>query len=167
MEIRDLYDIDRNIVGRIEKDEVVPENFYILVVIIFMQNSDGRFLIQKRSEIKGGKWATTGGHPKSGESSYQGIISEVKEELGIDISKENVRFLTTKIGYGIICDLYYVKMDIDLKSIICQEEEVSGVKLADTTEIKTMIKNGEFHKSHGKAFFSFLIKLKEEYESRS
>lgn len=167
MEIRDLYDIDRNIVGKIKKDEIIPENFYILVVIIFMQNKDGKFLIQKRSEIKGGKWATTGGHPKSGESSYQGIITEVKEELGIDISKEDVKFLKTKIGHGMIFDLYYVKMDIDLSKLVLQSEEVADVKLSSIPEIKEMIENGEFHESHGKAFLNFLIRLEEAYGSRS
>ena len=86
MEKRDLYDKNRNLTGEtIFKGEVTPEGRYIVVVLVFIQNSDGRFLIQKRSEVKNGKYATTGGHPKSGENSVQGIISEVKEEIGIEI----------------------------------------------------------------------------------
>lgn len=66
MEKRDLYDINRNLTGKtIFKGESIPENNYIIVVLVFIQNSEGKFLIQKRSEIKNGKYATTGGHQKS------------------------------------------------------------------------------------------------------
>ena len=115
MEKRDLYDENRKFIGKtIFKGEPIPESLYILVVMIFIENTDGRFLIQKRSEIKGGKWSTTGGHPKAGENSKQGLLTEVKEELGLDLQNENIKLLKTKIGHGMICDLYYVNMNIDL-----------------------------------------------------
>lgn len=157
MEKRDLYDKNRNLVGKtIYKGDDIPDNYYILVVIIFMQNKDGRFLIQKRSLDKGGKWATTGGHPKSGETSLEGLITEVKEEIGLDISKENVKLVDSKTDKKMICDLYYVNMDINLNKIVCQKEEVSEVKFATIDEIKEMINSDEFHKNHGKAFLHVL-----------
>lgn len=58
---------------------------YEIAVFVFIQNSEGKFLIQKRSKIKNGKYDTTGGHPKSGEDSIQGIISEVKEKIGLEL----------------------------------------------------------------------------------
>ncbi len=67
MERRDLYDINRQLTGEtIFKDEPIPDGRYIIVVHVFIQNSDDKFLIQKRSMAKDGKFATTGGHPKSG-----------------------------------------------------------------------------------------------------
>ena len=94
MEKRDLYDKDRNKLGMIiHKGDEIPNGCYIMVVMILMQNSKGEFLIQKRSELKGGKWAFTGGHPKAGESSLEGIISEVREELGIDISSQKIKLM--------------------------------------------------------------------------
>ena len=48
-------------------------------------------MIQKRSKLKNGKYATTGGHPKSGENSVQGIISEIKEEIGLDINPKDLK----------------------------------------------------------------------------
>ena len=48
MEKRDLYDESRNKLGIvINKDDEIPDGCYILVVIIIMQNSKGKFLIQK------------------------------------------------------------------------------------------------------------------------
>lgn len=37
--------------------------------------------MQKKSPDKGGDWGVTGGHPQSGETPIEGIITEVKEEL--------------------------------------------------------------------------------------
>ena len=81
MEYRDLYDKTRTLTSeKILSTEEIPQNRLILVVVIFIENSKGDFLIQKRSKKKDGLWATTGGHPKSGESSLNGIITEVKEK---------------------------------------------------------------------------------------
>ena len=52
MEQRDLYDINKRLTGRtIFKGESILENNYIIVVLVFIQNSEGKFLIQKRSQI--------------------------------------------------------------------------------------------------------------------
>lgn len=76
--------------------------------------------------------------------------------MGLDLKNENIKLLKTKIGNVAICDLYYVKMDIDLNNIHYQEEEVSDVKLATVEEIKKMIEDGSFHIGHGKTFLSIL-----------
>ena len=56
MEKRDLYDKDKNLTGKtILKNFPIPKGYYILVVLIFIQNSEGKFLIQKRSKLKNGK----------------------------------------------------------------------------------------------------------------
>ena len=53
IEKRDLYDINRVLTGKtIFKGDSIPDNNYIVVVLVFIQNSDGKFLIQKRSKIK-------------------------------------------------------------------------------------------------------------------
>lgn len=147
METRDLYDINRNLIGKIiKKDDKIPDNTYIMMVVIFIQNSNNDFLIQKRSLDKGGKWASTGGHPKSGESSLQGIITEVKEELGIKIN--NPILFKQANGKNTICDLYYIKEDIDLTKITIQKEEVDEVKWASIDEINDLMNNNEFNKGH-------------------
>ena len=109
MEQRDLYDINRALTGKtIFKGDSIPDNNYIVVVLVFIQNSEGKFLIQKRSEIKNGKYATTGGHPKSGENSIQGIISEVKEEIGVNINCIILEGLTQKKSFGMIIILKWI-----------------------------------------------------------
>ena len=156
MEKRDLYDENRNLTGKtIYKGEEIPEGSYIIVVLVFIQNSEGKFLIQKRSERKNGLYATTGGHPKSGEDSLQGVITEVKEEIGIDLKPEDVQ-----LYYGgrsdeerVFWDDYYVKMDVpDISSLKLQEEEVASVHWFSKDEIIDLRKNNLFFMNHFEEF---------------
>lgn len=149
MEIRDLYDVNKNLTGKtFVKGEQVPNGYYYLIVAVIIENSDGNFLIQKRVLRKGGKWALTAGHPKSGENSFEGLCAEVSEELGIDIRNDNLKLIDTWINNDQIFDIYYLKKDIDIKDIVIQEEEVDGVRYATLDEINEMYKKGEFHENH-------------------
>ena len=147
MEYRDLYNENRQKTGeKILKNEPIPENKYIMMVVIFIENDKNEFLIQKRCAEKDGKWATTGGHPKSGENSLEGIFTEVKEELGINISQP--KLFKQASGKNTYCDLYYLKENIDIANISIQEEEVEEVKWASIDEINTLMKNDKFNKGH-------------------
>ena len=166
MEVRDLYDLNKNLTGEtIFKGDKVPSDRRILVVAIWIENSNGELLIQKRSLLKDGKWATTGGHPKSGETSLQGIITEVSEELNLDISNEDIKLIHNDSDERVFLDMYYVKMEVDINDLTLQEEEVSEVKWASIEEIEDIIQNNEFKESHTKMFNHYLEykKLNEAY----
>jgi len=156
MEKRDLYDANRNLTGEtIFKGEEIPDGKYILVVLVFIQNSEGKFLIQKRSEIKNGKFATTGGHPKAGEDSVQGIITEVKEEIGIDIKPEDLQlYFSGKSDEGkVFWDDYYIKMDVpNIENLKLQEEEVDSLHWFSIDEIKELMQQNKFFKNHYEEF---------------
>ena len=156
MEKRDLYDRERNITGQtILKGEKIPKDRYIIVVLVFIQNSEGKFLIQKRSKRKNGKYATTGGHPKSGESSIQGIITEVNEEIGLNLNSNDLKlyFSGRSDDERVFWDDYYVKMDVkDIKKLKLQEEEVSLVEWLSEDEIKQLMKEDKFFKNHYEEF---------------
>lgn len=158
MELRDLYDENKKLTGeKIYKGQEVPQGRYYITVVVFIQNSKNEFLLQKRVKKKDGKWATTGGHPVSGETSKQGIITEIKEELGIDIPEENIQLFKTIKTEDDFVDIYYLKEDIDINKIKIQKEEVSDVKWATINDIEKMIKEGEFSESH-REFFGDCIK---------
>lgn len=157
MEKRDLYDLNKKLTDEtIFKGEKYPSDRKILVVAIWIENSNGELLIQKRSIEKDGKWATTGGHPKSGETSLQGIITEVKEELGLDISHEDIKFIYSDFDDKVFLDMYYVKMEVDTNKLVLQKEEVSEVMWASIDEIKNIINSGEFKNSHTEMFKNYL-----------
>ena len=139
-ELRDLYDKYGNKTDKTyHKGEVIPQGYYPMVVMVVIRNSKGEFLMQKRVESKGGDWGVTGGHPKSGETPLEGIVTEVKEELGLDFSNDNF------IEYDSGCDgkdcykMYFVTKDIDINNITIQKEELSEVKWFSMEELQHMV----------------------------
>lgn len=144
MERRDLYDENRNLTGEtILKGEETLKGRYIVVVLVFIQNSKGEFLIQKRSKIKNGKYATTGGHPKSGESSIQGILTEVKEEIGLELNPKDLQlyFSGKSEEERVFWDDYYIKMDIeDITKLKLQKEEVDSIEWLSKNDIVKLMK---------------------------
>lgn len=158
MELRDLYDENKKITGEtIYKGQDVPKGRYYITVVVFIQNNKNEFLLQKRVKKKDGKWATTGGHPVSGETSKQGIITEIKEELGINVVEENVKLFKTIKTEDDFVDIYYLKEDIDINEIKIQKEEVEDVKWSTIDEIQKMIQQEIFSESH-KDFFEDCLK---------
>ncbi len=156
MEKRDLYDIRKNLTREtIIKGEKIPKGRYIIVVLVFIQNSEGKFLIQKRSLSKNGKYATTGGHPKSGENSLEGIITEVKEEIGLDLNPDKLQlyFSGRSLKERVFWDDYYIKMDIDdIEKLKLQEEEVASIEWFSELEIRNLMKEDKFFKNHYEEF---------------
>ena len=155
MEKRDLYDINRNLTGEtIYKGEEVPEGKYIIVVLVIIKNSKGEFLIQKRSKQKQGKFAGTGGHVKTGQTSIEGMLEEIQEEIGLIVKPEELELMFSgrEDNARVFFDLYYLEKDIDIKDLVLQEEEVELVKWATVDEIKEMIQNDEFLINHAEEF---------------
>lgn len=140
MELRDLYNEKLELTGKTyHKGDSIPEGYYPMVVMIAIQNSEGKFLMQKRVPSKGGDWGVTGGHPKSGENCIEGIITEVKEELGVDITNQEI----IEFDHG--CDgedcfrMYYTKLDLDITKLNIQLEELTEVKWFSMEELQDMV----------------------------
>ncbi len=162
MEYWDLYDENRNLTGEtIKRGEPIPEGRFFLMVVAFIQNNDGKFLMQKRVKEKGGDWATTGGHPKSGETSEEGIRTELLEEIGI--TPEVVQLFKQAQGKNSYCDLYYIKMDVNIEQLKLQETEVEDICWFTREEIDDLYEKGLFKKGHYMMFkdcLSFLTNKK-------
>ena len=156
IEYRDLYDENKQVTGKtFIKGEQVPKGYYYLIVTIVIKNND-KYLIQKRVERKGGRWALTGGHAKAGETSVEGIREEVKEELGIDITNDNPILFKTITHNDQFFDLYYLEEDININDIKIQKEEVADVCYATKDEIIKMHNENKFHEGHYKMFEEYL-----------
>lgn len=159
MEKRDLYDINRNLTGKtIFKGEKIPTNRYILVVLVFIQNSKGQFLIQKRSKEKDGKYGSTGGHPKSGETSLDGIISEIREELSLSVFPEELELVYSgrEDSTQVFFDTYYMKKDLNISDLVLQKEEVDFVEWDSIPMIEQLINDGLFLNSHAEEVYRLI-----------
>ena len=149
MEKRDLYDENKQKTGEvIEKGQPIPNGRYYITVVVWMQNSEGKFLIQRTVPEKYHMWATTGGHPKSGENSLEGIVTEIKEELGLTVNPNELKLFKTIKTEDDFVDLYYLKHDFTIEEITIQKEEVEDVKWASIEEIESLINEKLFLSSH-------------------
>ena len=166
MELLDVYNNNGERTGRIvergAKDTLFAEGEHIAVAIIYIENDNNEFLIQKTSKQKGGNYSSTGGHVNHNEEPIDTIKREVKEELGIDISKDNI----VDLGYLLfdfpIRFVFYLRKNIDIKDIILQKEEVESVSYMSEAQLKGLIKKGLMHEAHAKVFEYVL-----EYKKRS
>jgi 8-oxo-dGTP pyrophosphatase MutT (NUDIX family) len=152
-EERDLYNEKLELTNKTYfKGDDIPKGYYPMVVMIAIQNSNGDFLMQKRVESKGGDWGVTGGHPKHGETPEQGIITEVKEELGIDISNQKI------IEFERGCDgkdcyiMYYTQIDLAIEKLIIQLDELSEVRWFSMKKLQQMVESGELNKNQVEFF---------------
>lgn len=162
MEKRDLYDENKQKTGEvIEKGQEVPNGRYYITVVVWMQNSKGEFLIQRTVPQKYHMWSTTGGHPKAGESSLEGIVTEIKEELGLSVFAKDLKLFKTIKTEDDFVDIYYLKIDVSLDEITIQKEEVEDVKWATISEINDLIDKGLFLPPHID-FYNFCLEYLEQ-----
>lgn len=139
-EKRDLYDKNGNITGLTYfKGDKIPQGYYPMVVMVCIQNSKGEFLMQKRVPQKGGDWGVTGGHPKAGETSEQGIVTEVREELGIDISNRPLEVFAEGCDGKDCFKMYYLNADLDIAKLTIQEDELTEVRWFSMQELQDMV----------------------------
>ena len=149
MELWDLYTKDREKLGEtMERGAKHPQGKYRLVVHMALFNSHGQMLIQQRQSTKFG-WPnlwdiSASGSVISGETTCMAAERELGEELGLSIPFENRRpALTVHFPDG-LGDVFVIEQDINISTLILQEEEVQAVRWADEEEILDMIENDTF-----------------------
>lgn len=158
MELWDVLDENGNKTGRlVERGKPMEKGDYHLVVFSWIVNSEGNFLISKRSQYKlgAGKWEPVGGAVIAGETSLQGALREVKEELGICLNADEgifIKRLKFDTNYSWFGDIWLFNHDVDLSEVVLQKEEVSDVGWATKDEILNLIHGEEFF--NGKIFLN-------------
>lgn len=157
MEYLNVYDDNLSPLNKkIKRGEPLLPNEHILITIIYIENNNNEFLIQKTSKEKDELFSSTGGHVQYNENSKQAIIREVEEELGLDLSKDNIIYIKN-INIGVpLCDIYYIKKDIDISKLKLQLSEVSSVSYLSREQIYKLIKEEKFHKTHAKVFYEII-----------
>lgn len=101
MELWDLYDEQRRLVGTDHiRGEELPDNCFHLVVHVWIKNSKGEYLISQRAADRPTfplLWECVGRSVLKGETSLQGALREVKEEVGLDLDGRTGKVIFTKI----------------------------------------------------------------------
>ena len=149
MEYWDVYDKKGKWKRRaIRKGERLKNDEYHIIVEGWILRDDGNFIIQRRALDKksfAGMWyCSAGGSVISRETPKEGMVREFKEELGIDISEEELHLKMIITEKNTIFYIFLVHKNISLDEIKLQEEEVMDVDLADPNKIRKMVEDKTF-----------------------
>lgn len=147
-ELWDIYDKNRNKTGKKAERDVYQfkEGEYHIAVTGIIMNSKNEILISKRASFKkfGGMWECNGGSILAGETSVEGIIRELKEELGIEFSPKEAIFLKEirrdKLPPN-FKDLWLFKKDIKIEDLIFPDGESTEAKWVNIDEFMNMFNN--------------------------
>ena len=148
MEIWDLYDENRKIVGEHIRGTELPENSFHLVVHVWIQNSDGKYLMTQRSAHKPTfplMWECVGGSVIKGGNSIRSAVREVKEEVGVNLLPEDGELLFTKIRktiggkrYNDIVDVWRFRYDGEVLLKNATTDEVEQAQWMGREEIEAL-----------------------------
>lgn len=152
MEKWDLYTKYREKSGKEQiRGEKIPNGFYHLVVHVWIRNCKGEYLISQRSVSRPTfplMWECVGGSVLMGESSIDGALREVKEEVGLDLQPEAGKLLFTKIRgtdvkyeckeFNDIMDVWLFEYDGDLHLEDATTDEVADCKWMTVSEIRKL-----------------------------
>ncbi len=142
MEKWDVYDRQGNLTGRTKtREDTLLDGEYHLGVSLWIINSEGKLLIQKRAACKRihpNKWSITSGAVLSGETSTEGCVREVGEEIGLHLQQCDIALLSRSIGKDCIFDEYAVIRDFPIEAALLQPEEVSDIKWATLQQIREL-----------------------------
>ncbi len=143
MELVDIVNENNELTGQVEERwKAIEKGLWRRTVSCWIMNEKGEILLQKRAPNKRrnpNKWAKTGGQVDSKETPEEAIFREVKEELGIEIPKEQIKVVNIRksekekrFAYNFLFVVNYKLEDYTL-----QKEEVSEVRYYTIEELET------------------------------
>ena len=153
-EFWDIYDKDRNKTGKLAQrgvDELKEGEYHIVVAAVIL-NSKNEILITQRAPFKPYPlmWECNCGSILAGESSLEGILREVKEELGVEFKEEDAVFLKTVERNCVpndFKDLWLFRRDIKDEEITFPDGEAIAFKWVSIDLFEELFKTGEIHPS--------------------
>ena len=138
----DLYDAERNLLGRtIKRGDAFAEGEYYVCCEVWMQNAEGKLLMTQRHPDKkaGGLWEFTGGGVLAGETTKQAALRELAEELGVTAQENELSLLEVYQHKNYFMDIYVAKKDVEASALVLQPDEVVDAKWLSHEEICQMI----------------------------
>ena len=151
MEKYELVDKNGNKTGKIltqiEARDInnIPTGQYISVVGVVIINENNEILLQKRSKFKKvnpGKWGICGGKVEIGETTLDAGIRETFEEIGIDLDKGELKFLSMGKNAKAHFTVQYVRKNVNIDECRIQEEELEEVRYFKIEELEELDNEG-------------------------
>lgn len=164
MEYWDLLDEKGQPTGRtISRGEMLREGQYHLVEHIWIVDSKGRLLIQRRADhlrLMPGVWAANSGSAIAGEDSESAARRELFEELGLRTVPGELYYGGRMRRRNSFTDIWVLYRDIDPDTLKLQQEEVAEARWVTVEELLELIRRRKFH-HYGSAYFQFVFRAVE------
>lgn len=138
----DVYDKDRIFQNKtIRPGDPFAEREYYVCCDVWFKNSKGELLVTQRHPNKkaGGLWEFVGGGVLAGETTAQAAVREVKEEIGITITENDLTLLHVFQQKNHFMDVYLVKKDVNIDSITLGIDETIDAKWVSEDGLRDMI----------------------------
>ncbi len=146
MELVDVYNNKHELMNYTKGRKELENGEYRISSFIWVINDKEKILLSQRlatSKKMPNMWGTTAGGVKSGETSLEAAIREIKEELGIDIQKNDLEFIGSNKRIKDFVEVWLCKKNISLEELTLQVDEVQDAKWFSIEEFEKMIKNDE------------------------
>ena len=155
-ELIDILNEDGSKTGKCAtKAEIYQNGYWHRSVHIWIINDQKELLMQRRNPLKKtfpNLWAiSSAGHVLWNEDSIKSGIRELKEELNIDVKKEDLEYLFTvkreqpyKNSYlRVIDDVYLLHLNLDVEHTKLQVEELTDIKYVYYEYLKSILENND------------------------
>ena len=126
MELVDLYNGQKELTNETVEKKNVPDGKFRLSVHVWITNGKGELLVQQRLATAHkfpNMWAVTGGAVKAGESSLDGVLRELSEELGIKANKDEMKFIASYRRKFDYVDVWLLNKNIDKFIVIATKHD--------------------------------------------
>lgn len=151
-ELVDIYNEKNEHIGVELKSKAHKEGLWHKSCHIWFYNLKNEVLLQLRAKCKEmcpDVWdVSAAGHIGAGEDVLDTAIREIKEELGVDVPSQDLKFLEIQkreLDYKEIRNkefvyVYLLKFDGDPKDFVLQEEEVADARFFSTNKVRKGLK---------------------------
>lgn len=155
MEYLQVFDENKKMLDeKIERSlkRTLTGNKFFMIILLFIENDKGEFLLQKTSKEKKSEIATTGGHVVFGDDGLKTTIKEASEELGVTFLPSELNYVDTIKWDNCYIEVYHTNKSININELILQEEEVESVNWYAIDEINELILENKLRKGNIEPF---------------
>ena len=159
MEIVDLLNNRKELTGETCERNAVPDGKYRLSIHIWVVNNKNEILIQQRSANRKkfpNMWTNTGGACITGETSIETVFRELKEELDITPSIDNLELIASYKREKDYVDVWLLKQNINITDLKFNDNEVQDAKWVTIEEWEKLLIEEQAVKSSTDYFLKYI-----------
>ena len=159
MELVDLLNDRKELIGETCERNSVPEGKYRLSIHIWIVNDKNEILIQQRSASRKmfpNMWTNTGGACIAGETSIETVFRELQEELNVIPNIDNLELIASYKRKKDYVDVWLLKQNININDLKFNDNEVQAAKWVSIEEWKKLLIEEQAVKSSTDYFLNYI-----------